>query len=1096
MQPPTSDQVYSSYALDQGIPCFDLFEDNEMAGSNAAEAIWPHGSIDQGGGTKAPGDDVFHVTSHPTEAIGSLTGLEIHYWRRIGLSGVWEGPVVLSQGGGNPSTGPINYYVSSSPVNEDVAVTYLQDLTPGNPDELLQVGYMLSTVNGQDWITVGVPVYPDPLTDYGFTYNQITNYVNPEGAQSWLECGGEYDNAGALHIFWVEQVEANTSADCRLRHWSPTAGFSTVAQAVQWPDDNAGGDGGRDLVMAYPGVAFGDGQTNCSDGPANPSGGNPNSNLDYVYYIFEQYGGESAVEQADASASDSEGGPQMNLEFYLSASNDGGQTWMPPANLTNTKYPQGSAGAGNDCDGTAGKECPSERDPSMALIVNDAIHIQYVLDIDAGDAVYAQSSWTFCPVMYYKIPGGDDVKIPDGVCPVIAASFAARLTNQDPDCEYHAAYSPPGQQVEQLIVENFGNALMGGDGSAITFDFVDWLTVVPSGPYAIPPGGSQTSVVTMNAGSPNIQAGGEGLYSTVIHITHNDPSRPSPRDFAVDFFVFDEFYCPEFETLKTGVDPVSEEGVLYLAVSNIENFANQTDGEEGLARMNSNPLLGDSSFSIYDGTLLIAVPPDPDTLVYRRTFGDGNGEPGFRALGSLEIDTTAYGTNGGAATAFANQTTVDSTIGVDVTYIFPQNSDSAEFVLIKYKVFNQTPGDIAGVIVGNAIDFDVTPGPDSVASVQIGSQNTGHLRADYILIFQQGVDTVDHDIVGDVTAMRFKGGITSIQCVQAPRAWVASNDPWLFARPGGGFHEGYLYQEMTENGFEVFDDEINDDGPENDRHTGMVHEQNVTLTPTTVKRYTVGLVSSNTGLDDADIIATTKKAWKYAFGWQEFVELDTIPENTPSSYPYYAIGSHEDGLNGGCCGCAITEISDPQDKFTFVPGTDPCEGTIDFAGGDFCNTPYTATYRLQDLCQNYTDDYVITVHTTGECVIECECLWQGDYDEDEFLTALDLGNMVDVLFAGKADITDDLCPTSRMDFDFDEFATALDLGKLIDHLFAGGLGPCDPCDRSRNPILRAITSSLVEEIASSMTTDTKRVGWKPCFHPTSVSAVTGAESVL
>ena len=75
----------------------------------------------------------------------------------------------------------------------------------------------------------------------------------------------------------------------------------------------------------------------------------------------------------------------------------------------------------------------------------------------------------------------------------------------------------------------------------------------------------------------------------------------------------------------------------------------------------------------------------------------------------------------------------------------------------------------------------------------------------------------------------------------------------------------------------------------------------------------------------------------------------------------------------------------------------------------------------------------------------CVCDFQGDYDGDHFLTALDLGNMIDVLFAGKPDITDPLCLTSRMDFDYDHFATALDLGKLIDHLFAGADPPCQPC---------------------------------------------------
>lgn len=77
--------------------------------------------------------------------------------------------------------------------------------------------------------------------------------------------------------------------------------------------------------------------------------------------------------------------------------------------------------------------------------------------------------------------------------------------------------------------------------------------------------------------------------------------------------------------------------------------------------------------------------------------------------------------------------------------------------------------------------------------------------------------------------------------------------------------------------------------------------------------------------------------------------------------------------------------------------------------------------------------------------VSCNCPYQGDYDADGFLTALDLGHMIDVLFAGKIDIQDPACPTPRMDFDNDGFETALDLGKLIDYLFAGALPPPDPC---------------------------------------------------
>jgi hypothetical protein len=76
----------------------------------------------------------------------------------------------------------------------------------------------------------------------------------------------------------------------------------------------------------------------------------------------------------------------------------------------------------------------------------------------------------------------------------------------------------------------------------------------------------------------------------------------------------------------------------------------------------------------------------------------------------------------------------------------------------------------------------------------------------------------------------------------------------------------------------------------------------------------------------------------------------------------------------------------------------------------------------------------------------CSCPYQCDYDTDGFLTALDLGSLIDVLFAGRPEETDPDCPTSRGDFDNDGFPTALDLGRLIDHLFAGGPPPIDPCN--------------------------------------------------
>ena len=202
-------------------------------------------------------------------------------------------------------------------------------------------------------------------------------------------------------------------------------------------------------------------------------------------------------------------------------------------------------------------------------------------------------------------------------------------------------------------------------------------------------------------------------------------------------------------------------------------------------------------------------------------------------------------------------------------------------------------------------------------------------------------------------------------------------------------------------------------------------------------------MSSTIGNDDpTDLINTTKAAWRYAFGWQEIVDLDTVFVGTPKSYPYRAMGSHEDALTGGCCGCVVEKVAGDY-NLTIVPGPDPCVGTIEFDGGKECCDPWSATFRVTDLCGTYEDLAVITIYSHTVC--GCLCPLKCDYDQDRFLTALDLSRLIDVLFAGAPDIQAPTCPTTYGDFDDDGFATALDLGRLIDHLFAGGPGEVNPC---------------------------------------------------
>lgn len=128
----------------------------------------------------------------------------------------------------------------------------------------------------------------------------------------------------------------------------------------------------------------------------------------------------------------------------------------------------------------------------------------------------------------------------------------------------------------------------------------------------------------------------------------------------------------------------------------------------------------------------------------------------------------------------------------------------------------------------------------------------------------------------------------------------------------------------------------------------------------------------------------------------------------------------------------------------------------DPACGNYCRMLAPGSYDLEFSANGYdsqtiygvtvTDGAVTTLNVELSAPQPCTCPLQADYDADGFITSLDLGSTIDVLFAGKADIEDPFCPTSRFDFDCDGFATALDLGQLIDYLFAGAAAPCDPCN--------------------------------------------------
>jgi len=997
---------YSSWELDQSSPLFSVFTSTALFQSTGPtnpngddDRIWPHVTVDQ-----QTGSDIYYVLAH-----SYASNDNIYFWRwKSTDSPQWKGPYPVDSGANS-----LSYNIAADKTSNKVALVCTNaDVTVTNPLGIYQITYREELNNGNTWGPVDLTGLGDAKRVF------ITSYNDSKGPGAWLEEVGDYDNSGNLHVVWNEQRFNSGGAQGSWKHWDKSSNaISTIALAYY---DNVGGGGGRDINIAYPTLGFGDGSTTC--------GGSPN--LNYLYMCFVQFGGVSVAEQNDMSSKQ-----YMNGEVYISESNNGGALWSPAINLTNSLKP--------GCDPGAADSCPSENFPSIARVIDDTIHILYIADRDAGDAVFGQGVWTYNPVMYYRIPGGTNVQ---PVCPLIAPNFGAELADSNgAECEYN---TPPSTSISMdFRLTNVGNAAMTG---TISKTGGTWLNVTGLGSYTIPAGGAAiTNTVTMTAPAT------QGLLTGSISISHNDPTKGSPFVIPIDFFVFTNFACPKYIVLHTKW--------LELEVSNIERVGMGPDRSSAKLRglywptysMRGAGPTADSGFnSVYDASLMIgrapydvSNPPDgiPDTVVYRYVFGQGNFAKGFRALSALVLDTNAYGSGAGVATVRANQTTVDSLFGVDVKYEAPQSDDSSNFVLIKYKIFNRTANTYSGMFFGECADFDVLPSTAN-AGRQSGSQNKAGFNIPMNLIYQHGIDSSATSLN---LAEKYYGGMTAIQNTASPRTWSAPNSPWLFGRPGGGFHEGYLYSQMMKTNFEVIAPvPAPTGGGWVDMHSVTGFEKGVTMTPTTVKHYVVGFVSSRGGPGDGDIIAQTKKAWKFAFGWEDFVSLDTVPASTPSSYPYYAIGSHENGPTGGCSGCVITKTVDASSKFSFTPDTDPCTGTIGFAGNAAAGT-FTATFQLATpgTCSPvYTETRTITVVVVGGP--SCSCPHQGDMQLPNGSGAIDVSDVlaiIKVAFVNGTDVQDPQCPKTRADVNNSGVVDVSDVLYIIKTAFVNGPNPVQPC---------------------------------------------------
>ncbi|MCP4632271.1 MAG: T9SS type A sorting domain-containing protein [candidate division Zixibacteria bacterium] len=107
-----------------------------------------------------------------------------------------------------------------------------------------------------------------------------------------------------------------------------------------------------------------------------------NPNNDYLYLLYERHSPD------DISVSD-----YPNTDLWISVSVDNGLNWSVGTNITDTQTPDCLPGF-----------CQSEIQASINEIVNDTLHIVYMLDKDAGILSMNEGGLLESKVVYQKIP--------------------------------------------------------------------------------------------------------------------------------------------------------------------------------------------------------------------------------------------------------------------------------------------------------------------------------------------------------------------------------------------------------------------------------------------------------------------------------------------------------------------------------------------------------------------------------------------------------------------------------------------------------------------------------------------------------------------
>jgi len=207
-------------------------------------------------------------------------------------------------------------------------------------------------------------------TDYGATWGtrvNVTNYQTSDTVRAYNDVSGIYDQNDNLHLVWAGHLVTGGAGyvAAAIFHWSAATGID---------------------VVSGPGTISGTYWWAQSADPAVWSFGatRPSLSIDTLGNLY-------TVFSSQRNDDDSSAGGFVNMDLYGTGSADGGNTWSPVFNFTNSHTPGGQAG-----------QCDDDRFPSLTAFTADSVRVLWIVDRDAGSSVNspAQGATTLNPIHY------------------------------------------------------------------------------------------------------------------------------------------------------------------------------------------------------------------------------------------------------------------------------------------------------------------------------------------------------------------------------------------------------------------------------------------------------------------------------------------------------------------------------------------------------------------------------------------------------------------------------------------------------------------------------------------------------------------------